>query len=475
MSAVPTAASARIVAPAAATAFSPAARRDMTYHLHPTSNLALVQAEGPLVIQRGEGVYVYDEGGRRYIEGMAGLWCAGLGFSERRLAEAAYQQMLELPFYHSFSGKVPAISTQLAETLISVAPTGLARVFFANSGSEANDSAVKLVWYTNNALGRPDKKKIISRRKAYHGVTVASASLTGLAFAHNDFDLPAPRMLHTTTPHYWREGRPGETEEAFSARLADELEALIVAEGADTIAAFIAEPVMGAGGVIVPPAGYFERVQAVLRRHDILFIADEVICGFGRTGEMFGCQTFGIQPDILTCAKMLTSGYQPMSAMMVAPGIFEALVRQSEKLGVFGHGFTYSGHPVPAAVALETLAIYQERDIVGHVRKVAPVLQDGLRALADHPLVGEARGVGLIGALELVSDKRSRQSFEAKAGVGARVVANAQKRGAIVRSLPGDSIAFSPPLIIEPHEIRELLDAVKGALDDTWAQTRNLA
>jgi 4-aminobutyrate--pyruvate transaminase len=475
MSAIPSAATARIVAPAAAASFSPAARRDMTYHLHPTTNLALVQTEGPLVIQRGEGVYVYDEAGRRYIEGMAGLWCAGLGFSERRLAEAAYRQMLELPYYHSFSGKVPAISTQLAETLVSVAPPGLARVFFANSGSEANDSAVKLVWYYNNALGRPDKKKIISRRKAYHGVTVASASLTGLAFAHNDFDLPAPRMLHTTTPHFWREARPGETEEAFSARLADELEALILAEGPDTVAAFIAEPVMGAGGVIVPPAGYFERVQEVLRRHDVLFIADEVICGFGRTGQMFGSQTFGIRPDILTCAKMLTSGYQPMSAMLVAPGIFEALLRQSEKLGVFGHGFTYSGHPVPAAVALETLAIYRERDIVGHVREVAPVLQDGLRALADHPLVGEARGVGLIGALELVRDKRTRESFEAKAGVGARLVANAQKRGAIVRSLPGDSIAFSPPLIIEPHEIRELLDAVKGALDDTWAQTRSIA
>jgi 4-aminobutyrate--pyruvate transaminase len=282
-------------------------------------------------------------------------------------------------------------------------------------------------------------------------------------------------MLHTTTPHFWREARPGETEEAFSARLADELEALILAEGPDTVAAFIAEPVMGAGGVIVPPAGYFERVQEVLRRHDVLFIADEVICGFGRTGQMFGSQTFGIRPDILTCAKMLTSGYQPMSAMLVAPGIFEALLRQSEKLGVFGHGFTYSGHPVPAAVALETLAIYRERDIVGHVREVAPVLQDGLRALADHPLVGEARGVGLIGALELVRDKRTRESFEAKAGVGARLVANAQKRGAIVRSLPGDSIAFSPPLIIEPHEIRELLDAVKGALDDTWAQTRSIA
>ena len=434
MSAFPNLAPTRVVAPAAATVRSAAAIRDMTYHLHPSSNLAVVQSEGPLVISRGEGVYVYDEGGRRYIEGMAGLWCAGLGFSEKRLAEAAHRQMLELPFYHSFSGKVPAISTELAEQLMGVAPAGLSRVFFANSGSEANDSAVKLVWYYNNALGRPAKKKIISRMRAYHGVTVASGSLTGLAFAHNDWDLPAPRVLHTSTPHYWRGAQPGESEEAYSERLAGELEALILAEGADTVGAFIAEPVMGAGGVIVPPAGYFERVQQVLARHDILFIADEVICGFGRTGQMFGSQTYGIRPDILTCAKMLTSGYQPMSAMMVTPRIFEALLRQSEKLGVFGHGFTYSGHPVPAAVALETLAIYRERDIVGHVRAVAPVLQDGLRALADHPLVGEARGIGLIGALELVRDKRERASFDPKMGVGNRVVANAQRRGAIVRS-----------------------------------------
>jgi len=474
MSAFPNPASVRVVAPAAAAVHSAAAQRDMTYHLHPSSNLAAVQSEGPLVISRGDGVYVVDEHGKRYIEGMAGLWCAGLGFSERRLAEAAHRQMLELPFYHSFSGKVPEISTLLAEQVMAVAPEGLARVFFANSGSEANDSAAKLVWYYNNALGRTAKKKIISRKKAYHGVTVASGSMTGLAFAHTDWDLPAPRMLHTGTPHYWREGKPGESEEAFSARLADELEALIQAEGPDTIGGFIAEPVMGAGGVLVPPAGYFERVQEVLARHDILFIADEVICGFGRTGQMFGSQTYGIRPDILTCAKMLTSGYQPMSAMMVTPRIFEALVHQSQKLGVFGHGFTYSGHPVPAAVALETLAIYRERDILGHVRAMAPHLQDGLRALGEHPLVGEARGVGLIGALELVRDKRDRSSFDGKAGVGAKVVANAQRRGAIVRSLPGDIIAFSPPLIIQPHEIRELLDAVKGALDDTWAQTRNL-
>ena len=451
---------------------SVAVRRDLAYHLHPSTNLAQVQSEGPLVIAKGDGCHVFDEAGNRYIEGMAGLWCAGLGFSEKRLAEAAHRQMLELPFYHSFSGKVPQISTQLAERLIGVAPEGMARVFFANSGSEANDSAVKLAWYYNNALGRPEKKKIISRKRAYHGVTVAAASLTGLAFAHGDWDLPRPMFLHTETPHHWRGAHPGESEEAYSQRLADELERLILAEGPDTVAAFFAEPVMGAGGVILPPAGYFERIQQVLAKYDVLMVADEVICGFGRTGNMFGSQTYGIRPDVLTCAKMLTSGYQPMSAMMVSDRIYRVLEDQSRKLGVFGHGFTYSGHPVPAAVALETLAIYEERDIVGHVRRMAPLLQDAIREVADHPMVGEARGIGLIGAWELVRDKATKASFDPKAAVGAKLVANAQRRGAIVRTLPGDIIAFSPPLVIQPHEIRELMDHARGALDDTWAWVR---
>ena len=447
---------------------TPAARSDRSFHLHPTSNLAALRDEGPMVIVRGDGVHVIDEAGRRYIEGMAGLWCAGLGFSERRLADAAHRQMLELPFYHAFSNKVPAVSAQLAERVVAVAPEGLARVFFANSGSEANDSAVKLAWYLNNGRGRPRKKKLISRRGAYHGVTVAAGSLTGLGFAHGDFDLPAARFLHTGTPHHWRFGKPGESEEAFAERLAAELEELILAEGPDTVAAFFAEPVMGAGGVIVPPATYFERVQRVLSKHEVLMVADEVICGFGRTGNMFGSQTFGIRPDVLTCAKMMTSGYIPMSAMLVSAEVYDTLERQSEKLGIFGHGFTYSGHPVAAAVALETLRVYEERDLLARVRGVAPVLQDGLRALAGHPLVGEARGVGLIGALELAKDRDARQAFDPKAGVGAQVVKHAQQRGAILRSLPGDVIAFSPPLVIQAHELRELLACAKGALDDTW-------
>jgi 4-aminobutyrate--pyruvate transaminase len=451
---------------------TPAARRDLAYHLHPSTNLRLLQSEGPLVITRGEGVYVYDDEGRRYLEGMSGLWCASLGFSERRLAEAAYRQMLELPFYHSFAGKVPAVATELAERLIRIAPPGMARVLFANSGSEANDTAVKLAWYVNNALGRPQKKKIIARERAYHGVTIASASLTGLAFAHGDFDLPMPRFLRTDCPNHYRGGRPGESEEAYAARLAESLEALILREGPDTIAAFFAEPVMGAGGVIVPPRTYFERIQPILRKYEILFVVDEVICGFGRTGNLFGTQTFDLRPDIMTLAKALSAGYLPISASLVSAPIYEILLAQSDKLGIFGHGYTYSSHPVPAAVALETLKIYEERDIVGHVRQVAPRMQQGLRAVSDHPLIGDARGIGLIGAVEIVRDKAVKQSFDPKAGVAAYLVRRAQQHGVILRNMPGDIVAFCPPLIATDSEVDEMLGGFGKALDDTWAMVK---
>ena len=451
---------------------TPAARRDLAFHLHPASNLRTVQTEGPLVIARGDGVYVYDDEGRRYLEGMAGLWCASLGFSERRLAEAAYRQMCELPFYHSFTGKVPAISTELAERLVGMAPAGMAKALFANSGSEANDTAVKLAWYMNNALGRPGKKKIISRQRAYHGVTIASGSLTGLAFAHNDFDLPIARFLHTDCPDYYRGAQPGENEEAFAARLAANLEQLILREGPDTVAAFFAEPVMGAGGVIVPPATYFDRVQPILRKYDILFVVDEVICGFGRTGRMFGSQTFNLQPDIITVAKALSAGYIPISANLLSGKVCDILLAQSDKLGIFGHGYTYSSHPVPAAVALETLKIYDELDIVAQVNRVGPRMQAGLRSYADHPLVGQARGIGLIGAIEIVRDKATRQSFDPKAGVAAFLVRRAQHHGAILRSMAGDIVAFSPPLIIADSEIDEMLACFGRALDDTWAMVK---
>src|SRR5437660_1904889 len=436
---------------------TPAARRDQSFHLHPATNLRTLQKEGPLVITRGEGVYVYDDESRRYLEGMSGLWCASLGFSERRLAEAAYRQMCELPFYHSFAGKVPAIATELAERLIRMAPAGMGKALFAHPGSEANDTAIKLAWYVNNALGRPQKKKIISRQRAYHGVTIAAASLTGLAFAQQDFDLPIARILHTDCPHYYRGAKAGETEEAFAARLADSLEQLLLREGPDTVAAFFAEPVMGAGGVIVPPATYFDRIQPLLKKYEIFFVVDEVISGFGRTGNMFGAQTFDLKPDIMTLAKALSAGYQPISASLMTNALYEILLAQSDKLGIFGHGYTYSGHPVPAAVALETLKIYEERDIVAQVRRVAPRMQAGIRSFADHPLVGDARGIGLIGAVELVRDKATKESFDPKAGVAAYLVRRAQHHGAILRNMPGNNVAFRPPLIITEAEIEEMM------------------
>ncbi len=452
---------------------TPAARRDLAFHLHPSTNLRQLQREGPLVITRGEGVYVYDDQGERYLEGMSGLWCASLGFSEERLATAAHRQMLELPFYHSFAGKVPAISTELAERLIHLAPPGLGKALFANSGSEANDTAVKLAWYVNNALGRPQKKKIISRQRAYHGVTVAAGSLTGLAFAQTDFDLPIARMLHTDAAYYYRGAQPGEPEEAFAARLAANLEALILREGPDTIAAFFAEPVMGAGGVIVPPSTYFQCIQPILRKYDILFVVDEVICGFGRTGNMFASQTFDLKPDIMTVAKALSAGYMPISANLISTAVCDILLAQSDKLGIFGHGYTYSSHPVPAAVALETLRIYAERDIVAQVRRVGPHMQAGIRSYARHALVGDARGIGLIGAVELVRDKATKQAFDPQAGVGPHLVRRAQEHGVILRSMPGDIVAFCPPLIITEREIDEMLAGFGKALDDTWTMVRN--
>jgi len=443
-----------------------AASRDKAYYLHPYTNLKTHEDVGPLVIERGEGVHVFDDSGKAYIEGMAGLWCTSLGFGEERLVEAAARQMRKLPFYHAFSHKAHDPGIDLAEALIKIAPVPMSKVFFTNSGSEANDTVVKLVWYYNNALGRPHKKKIIGRQKGYHGVTVASASMTGLPHLHRDFDLPIAGILHTDCPHFYRYGEEGETEEDFATRLADQLEQLILAEGPDTIAAFIAEPVMGAGGVIVPPATYFDKIQPVLKRYDILFIADEVICGFGRTGSMFGTQTYNLHPDIITVAKALSSASLPIAAVMISEPIYQAMVRQSEKIGTFGHGYTYSGHPVSAAVALETLKIYEERDIVSHVRTVAPHLQDGLRRYRNHPLVGEVRGIGLIAGVEIVADKAAKTPFDPKLGIGGHVARFAQEHGLIVRAM-GDSIGFSPPLIITSAELDDLVARFGKALDDT--------
>jgi 4-aminobutyrate--pyruvate transaminase len=450
---------------------SKSARRDIATSIHPYTNLKLHETEGPMVITEGDGVFVRDENGKSYLEGLAGLWCASLGFSERRLADAAYQQMLKLPFYHTFAHKAHDIGIELAEKLLSIAPVPMTKVFFVNSGSEANDTVVKLVWYYNNALGRPRKKKIISRAKAYHGVTVASASLTGLPNNHRDFDLPIANILHVDCPHFYRFGQPGESEEAFASRMADSLEKRILSEGPETVAAMIGEPIMGAGGVILPPATYWEKIQAVLKKYDIMLIADEVICGFGRTGNMWGTTTYGLKPDIISCAKALSASYLPIGAVMVSDGVYAALVQQSEKIGVFAHGFTYSGHPVTSAVALETLKIYEDTDLISHARKVAPRMQAGLRRFQDHPLAGEVRGIGLIAAIELVADKAAKTPFDPKANVGGFLAKRAQHHGLIIRPLV-DTIAFCPPLIIKEDEIDLMLERFSLALDDTLSMVR---
>ncbi|MBN8944244.1 MAG: aspartate aminotransferase family protein [Rhizobiales bacterium] len=442
--------------------------RDIAHHIHPQTNLRLHEKEGPLLIECGDGVFVVDADGNRLLEGMAGLWCASLGFSEQRLVEAATRQMRRLPYMQTFAHRSFDPVVELSTELVGMAPAPMSKALFACSGSEANDTAMKLVWYYHHAIGRPEKRKIISRRRSYHGTTIASASLTGLPNMHQDFNLPLPGVVHVTCPHHYREGLPGETEEDFAARLAAELEEVIAREGPETIGAFIAEPVMGTGGVVVPPRTYFERVQEVLRRHDILIIADEVICGFGRTGNMWGSQTYGLKPDMVTCAKGLSAAYFPISATLVSQPIFDAMLVESDKLGNFSHGFTYGGHPVGAAVARETLAIYRERDIVGHVRRVAPRFQDGLRRLSDHPLVGEVRGVGLMAAVELSMDKAARQPFPAQRKVAGHLAAAIHRRGVLLRAL-GDALMLSPPLIIEDTEIDIILAAVTEALDETQA------
>jgi 4-aminobutyrate--pyruvate transaminase len=445
------------------------AARDVRSVIHPFTDLAHHVEEGPMVLSRGEGVYVIDEHGYRYLEGMAGLWCANLGFSEARLVDAAHEQMTCLPTYHMFGGKSHRPAIELAERLLAMAPVPMSKALFTCSGSEANDTAIKLVRYYHHAIGKPDKRKIISRERAYHGVTLAGASLTGLPHVHQDFGLPLEGFVRTACPHHYRHGEPGESEEAFAARLAADLEALILREGPDSVAAFIAEPIMGAGGVIMPPATYFQQVQAVLRQYDILLIADEVITGFGRTGDMFGCERFGLEPDLITIAKGLSAGYMPIGGVLISEPIYQVMLEQSRKIGTFGHGFTYSGHPVCAAVALRALQVYEEDEILGHARSVAPHFAARIMELATHPLVGHGRAAGLVGAIELMADPAQKVPFDPALKVGARVVEHALDYGVILRPLR-DVISFCPPLIIKPAEIDFLFDAVSRALDRAAAE-----
>jgi len=465
--------------PAASGPDGPAAdpgRRDVENLLHPFTSAAEHEARGPTFVVRGSGIRIFDDRGRAYIEGIAGLWCTSLGFSETELVDAAVRQMRELPAYHLAMHRSTMAAAELAERLKAIAPGRFSKVFLVGSGSEANETQIRLLWYYHNAAGRRRKKKIISRDRAYHGVTLGAGSLTGVAEFHHDFDLPIERVRHVTCPDYYRNGEPGESELDFSARLAAELEDLIVREDPDTVAAFIAEPVMGAGGVIVPPRGYFEAVQDVLRRYDVRFICDEVICGFGRTGSMWGAETYGIDAHSISCAKGLSSAYMPIGAVLIDEPMYEAVVEQSRRHGSLAHGFTFGGHPVTAAVALRTLQLMEQRDVVGHVRSVSVRFQERLRSLGEHPLVGEARGVGLLGGLELVADRGDRRRFDPALRVGARCAALALDAGLIVRPL-GDTLAVCPPLIIQPGEVDDLFDRLGTALDGTadWLAGRGLA
>ncbi|UVC18157.1 aspartate aminotransferase family protein [Mesorhizobium onobrychidis] len=438
--------------------------RDISYHMHGYTNARKHEEAGPLVIEKGDGIYVEDLAGNRYIEAMAGLWSVAVGFSEKRLVDAAVRQMSKLPYYHDFGSKSHSPLIDLAEKLVQMAPVPMSKAYFTNSGSEANDTAMKMIWYRSNAIGQPARKKIISRNRGYHGVTIAAASLTGLPNNHTSFDLPIANVLHTSTPHHWREALPGESEAEFSSRLADDLEKLILAEGPETIAAFFGEPIMGAGGVIVPPAGYWEKIQAVLSKYDILLVADEVICGFGRTGEMFGSQTFGIRPDIMVLSKQISSSYLPISALLINEKMFEPIADESNRIGTFGHGFTGGGHPVAAAVAFENLKLIEERDLVGNARTVGAHMQKRLRKLASHPLVGEVRGVGLIAAVELVGDKANKTPWETAGALGGLVNGFMQQNGVISRNM-GDALAFCPPLIITEPQVDQMIDALERSLE----------
>ena len=443
--------------------------RDVSGVVHGLTNLKQHLDRGPLVIESGKGVWVTDTEGRRYIEAMSGLWCVSLGWGEERLVNVAAEQMKTLAYYHLTNHRSHPPVIELAEKLLSIAPTPMARVWFASTGSEANDCAVRLAWYHWDAQGKPQKRKIIAHKLAYHGNTIVAASMSGVEYNHDGFGLPLPGFLHVECPHYWKNGRPGESEEQYSARLVADLDALILSEGPDTIAAFFTEPVMAAGGIVVPPKGYFEGLQKLLDRYDILLGVDEVVTAFGRLGDMFGSTTMGLKPDLLICAKALSSAYVPISAVMISSPVWDSMVAQSERLGVLGLTMTYSGHPVATAVAREALRICEERDIPRRVRRLESRFLGGLRELGRrHRLVGEVRGRGLLAGVELARDASGRSPFPREMKVGTLAQNIGEEHGLMFRAI-GDTLAFCPPLVISEGEIDELLARLGTTLDETEA------
>lgn len=437
---------------------------DVAFHLHSQTNPQQLQNHGPAVIERGEGPRVFDSNGKEYIDGMSGLWCASLGFGNQRLAEVLYEHSKRIGYYHTFFSRTSHEVSLLAEELSKRSLIDNAHVYFATSGSEANETMVKLAWVYHAVRGNPGKRKVISRRKSFHGSTIAAASMCGLQTMHREFALPIPGFLHVAFPDMYRGMNEGETAEQYSDRLAAELELMIVREGADTIAAFIAEPVMAGAGVVAPPQDYFRKIKAVLDKYDVLLLDDEIVTGFGRTGNWFGRQTTDMQPHMMALAKGLTSSYFPMSAVVMAPEIYEAVAEFNKSGSFFGHGFTNSGHPVGAAVALECLKIYEEMDVVPHVRAMGERLKSHLGEIAaSSSIVGDVRGVGLMFGIELVEDKGTKAPFAPAFGAGFKCDTFSVENGLVARAT-GDCLVLAPPLVVSESDVDQIAERFGKAL-----------
>lgn len=440
--------------------------------IHPFTNLQAFAAGkmgGPRIVTGGAGIRIRDAHGRESIDAFSGLYCTNVGYGRTEIADAIADQARSMAYYHSYAGHSNEPAILLAQKILEWSPPGMRKVFYGLSGSDANETQVKIAWYYNNVLGRPNKKKIISRDRGYHGATIMAGSLTGLPFYHTAFDLPRPMVLHTTAPHALWLAAEGESERDFSRRCAADLEALIAAEGADTIAAFIAEPVLGTGGLIPPPEGYWEAIQPVLKRHDILLIADEVVCGFGRTGAKFGSHLYGIEPDLITVAKGMTSAYLPLSACIVGDRVWEVLERGSDEFGAFSHGYTYSAHPVCAAAGLANLTILEREGLTENARDVGAYFQDSLQqAFASLRHVIEVRGVGLLAAIEFAQDPGARIRFDPAAAIGPKLSAACLEEGVIARAMPnGDMLGMAPPLIVTRDDVDEIVGRVEKAVRAT--------
>ncbi len=447
---------------------------DREHFFHPSTHMAQhARGETPTrVVTGGSGVYIEDRKGKRSLDGFAGLYCVNVGYGQTKIAEAIAEQAHKLAYYHAYVGHGSEVAIKLSRMIIERAPKGMSRVYYGLSGSDANETNIKLIWYYNNILGRPGKKKIISRWRGYHGSGVMTGSLTGLELFHKAFDLPRAPILHTEAPYYFRRPDLGMSEQDFSQHCADKLEEMILAEGPETVAAFIGEPLLGTGGIVPPPAGYWEKIQAVLAKYDVLLVADEVVTGFGRTGSMFGSDHFGMKPDLITIAKGLTSAYAPLSGTIVSDKVWKVLEQGSDQMGPIGHGWTYSAHPLCAAAGVANLELIDELGLVENAAEVGAYFNKAMRdALAGHPMVGEVRGEGLLNAVEFVADKAERRFFDPAQKVGPQIAAATLERGVIGRAMPqGDILGFAPPLCLTRAEADIIVEATKGAVEEVAAK-----